>query len=153
MVPCALVGFWRTIWCLRGAQYPQVRCSATLALLTGMESETALKTPPGAGCASWVSGREWSPSSLHLPAREGVICSKSIPTKQTPACFVSVLFRDAVLWRQRNLFLPFSLFSWKWMLKGVVDSTFLSIFLRQVAFNFNAILRNAACQCDSLLGF
>lgn len=83
------------------------------------------------------------------------MCSKSVSTmtagRQTSACFMSVLFRDALLWRQRNFSLPLSIFSWKWVLKGVVDSTFLSIFLRHIAFDFYKIPRNAACQCDSLL--
>lgn len=37
------------------------------------------------------------------------------------------------------------------MLKDVVDSPFLSVFLRCIAFNFSKIPKNAACQCDSVV--
>lgn len=151
-VPCDLVGVQSMVWCLRGAQNPQVRCSATLARLwkAGQPLEHLQEQSVFCGCLAVSEAPvlcSWQPGKVSSAADPSP--QRQQPARQTSACFVSVFFRDAILWRQRDFSLPFSIFSWKWMLKGVVDSTFLSIFL----LNFNKIPRNAACQCDSLLVF
>lgn len=86
-------------------------------------------------CVSWMSG--WSPSSVQLPAKRGrlyQINPQITAVRQTTDCFVAVFIQRYYSLKESQGFFFFSLslfqVSRKWVLKDVVDSTFLLDFLR-----------------------